>query len=125
MKKIRKVKFLYPGTMFSEESTEETSATTPYEVKVPKNAFAFEFYTVLEQDARLEDGRTIKHSEVEKDNVTYFPSGRIMTIEEVEKEVPDNRILISNIKNNSKDNKVIKTRMGNFQYYDRDKTRVI
>jgi len=125
MKKIHKVEFLYPGVLVSESSIEVVETTNPYEIKVPENAFAFKFFDVMEQEAKLEDGRVITHKETKRDDITYFPGGRIMTIEEVEKEVPDNRILISNIKNNSRDNKVIKTRMGNFQYYDKDKTIAI
>ena len=111
------VEFVYPGIIVSETSVKEVESRDTSEVKVPDGAFGFRFFDVL--IAKVEcDGKTVElRSDRLNQSPMHYYGGRILTREEVEREVPDNRILLDNMDGNGW-NRVIKTRMGNFQPFE-------
>jgi len=124
MRIIHKITFYYCGTFFDEDSTRVVKTRNPGNVVVPKHAFAFEFFDIVKQNATLEDGRVIEHSERKNSGPMYYPGAKIMTANDVKQEIADNKILLYNMECNGWE-KVIKTRMGNFKPYVTGKTVVI
>ncbi len=104
------VEFLHPGIFMSEESVKKVKSRDVLELKVPKTAFAFKFFGIK---STIVDGIKLT-SERLNISPTYFFGGRIMTLDEVCKELPDARTLISNMKCNHWD-RIIRCRTGNFQ----------
>lgn len=96
------VTFLSPGTFVSEETTKPIASwSVPEAVKLSKKIverygakpYAFRFSTRERGDNDL-DSKTTKESGL------YFLGGRVMTLPDVEREMPNERILISNMRNN-------------------------
>ncbi len=109
----------YPGSFVSEQSISEVkNRSMPTEL--PKGYFSFNFY---DQEEINQGGEKLmgKPKNYSKE---YYPGGRLMTLAEVKAEVPNSKILQSNMECNEWD-KVIKTRRGNFQPYDAAKNEVI
>lgn len=102
------VTFLYPGSFVAEESSKEIDSREG-KIKAPKTCFA---YYLWDREEHEVNGELLKGSVKNKSGLLYF--GEVMTIQEVEEKVPNNKILISNMRIN-KWNKVVRTRTGNFQ----------
>lgn len=100
-----------PGVFFSEESIREVESRDISDLEISPNVFRFYFFDIIETTV---EGVTLKS---EKINISpdYYPNARVMTVEEVKQEVPNNEILLSNME---EEGKVIKCQPGNFQRYD-------
>lgn len=103
------VEFLYPGALFSETSVEEVAERDPRKVQAPRECFGYKFFDRLE--VRVGDETLIGES---KNHSGTFYFGRVMTLEDVKREMPEADILIRNMKGNGYD-RIVKTRRGNFQ----------
>lgn len=110
------VTFSSPGTFFSEERTLEIDSWDAAKaVEMSKgiveryNAtpFAFRFTTRGRSEEEL-DSKIIAMSN------RYYLGGTAMTVEDVKREVPDSKILVSNMELNGWE-RVIKTPFGNIQ----------
>lgn len=101
------VVFLSPGSLFPNEQHVEV-LNRGVKVNVPNNCFGYYFYDRAETTL---DGETLYGQPKNKSGRTYI--GEVVTIEQVEKELPQS-ILYSNMRSNKWD-KVVRTRMGNYQ----------
>lgn len=113
---IRKhfVRFRYLGSFFSKESSNEVADRDPLKVGVPEGAFAFTFYDLVVGVA-IENGKAIPVSSAALDESNhYYYGGKIYTVTELKKELPNKRILVSNIECNGY-RRAIKCRTGNWQ----------
>jgi len=105
------VTFLSPGTFVYEETTKpidswdvSKACEMSHSIKERHGAvpFAFVFSTRERGEADLD-------SKVTKRSGRYYLGGRVMTLAEVEKEMPKEQILISNMRNNKIDRVVVNT----------------
>lgn len=96
------VTFLSPGTFFSEETTKPINSWDPNEAVLMSKKiverhgakpFAFVFTT-------RERGPKDLDSKVTKTSGRYFLGGKVLTLAEVEKQMPKETILISNMRCN-------------------------
>lgn len=104
------VEFLLPGTFMPEMITREVVDRQVETLDIPKNAYAFSFYDVLSTEA---EGELLESGELNKSG-RYYVGARVLTLKEVEREYPNERILIDNIRFNHWD-EIILCRTGNFQ----------
>jgi hypothetical protein len=107
------VEFYYPGIMVDEASVKVVNHRDSKKVNVPSGSFGFRFFDVKsteEGDVKMESDRL---------NLSpmYYYGGRIMTLDDVRREMPNDRILISNMESNGW-SRVIKCRTGNFKPFD-------
>lgn len=116
------VNFYMPGSFFSEESTLEVSAdlrNSPMDVVAlaPRSAFAFSFFDVKETEV---DGEILRSRRV---NVSgrYYIGGRVMTLEDVRRDIPNSRILQDNMTSNGWI-RVIRCKTNNIQPLEDDDT---
>ena len=120
MNHVRKtyIEFLYPGSFFSESSTQEVKTRDVSKVKVPKNAFGFKFFDILSVVVDT-DGKKVKLTS-ERINVSpkHYYGGKLYTVAELKREFPNERILISNIEGNGYP-KAIRCRTGNWQPFEK------
>lgn len=103
------VEFSYRGAFFSEHSCKEIAERNPALVIVPEGAFAYRFY---DQEQMMVGDELLTGQCKNYSGYTYF--GKTYTLEEVKREFPQYSILISNMERNGW-NKVVKTRIGNWQ----------
>ncbi len=103
------VTFLSPGTFFCEESTQPIDSWDPDAAVTMSRAiverhgatpFAFYFTTRSRNENEL-DSKEVKRSG------KYYLGGRVLTLEQVKSEMPDERILISNMECNGWDKIII------------------
>ena len=120
MNHVRKtyIKFLYQGSIYSESSTREVKSRDVSKVKVPKNAFGFEFFDILSVVVDA-DGKKIqlKSKRINASPMHYY-GGKLYAVAELEREFPNERILISNIKA-SDNQKAIRCRTGNWWPFEK------
>lgn len=110
------VEFFYPGVMFDETSLEEVTSRDVDRVKVPQGAFGFLFFDLMS----TEEGGVKMESDRLNISPMYYYGGRIMTLDEVRREVPSAHTLIGNMEGNDY-NRVIRCRTGNFKpFHDGD-----
>lgn len=104
------IQFLSPGSFFSESSSKQVKSRDDSKVKIGKYSFGYRFYDRNEfsnpDTGELMTGKPLNHS-----NWTYF--GETMSVNQVKKNVKDNRILVANMENNGF-KKVVKTKFGQF-----------
>lgn len=114
-----RIEFIYPGSLFSEESSAVIDHRDPARVKIEDGAFAFRFYDLKTLAGTLEDGSPISKSERINISKTYYPGGEVFTADDVARLEPkeDYRILLSNMRGNGY-GLVVRTRRGNFQPFD-------
>lgn len=105
------VEFLYPGIVFDESSAKPVDGRNPSEIEVPDRAHAFRFYDVGETTDE-DSGVTLKSERMHYSG-TYYPGGEVWTQERVWRELPDERILLSNMKGNRWE-EVVRTRFGSW-----------
>lgn len=105
------VTFYSPGSFVHEETTKpidswniEKAVKMSKEIKERYDAIphSFQFKTRIRGDHDLD-------SKVSKVSKTYFLGGEILTLAEVKEKMPDERILISNMKGNGWDKIIINT----------------
>ena len=120
MNHVRKtyIEFLYPGSFFSESSTQEGTTRDVSKVKVPKNAFGFEFFDILSAVVDA-DGKKARITS-KRINVSpmHYYGGKLYTVAELKRKFPNERILISNIEDNGH-RKAIRCRTGNWQPFEK------
>ena len=103
------VEILYPGAFVSGTEVRPVDSRDPAKFQAPEGCFGYRFFDreeVVSGDEVLA-GKPKNYSETH-----YF--GKAMTVDEVKSEVPNSRILVSNMQENGWD-RVVKTRCGNFQ----------
>lgn len=103
------VEFLYPGILFPESEIREVSDRDSL-IDAPKNCFAYQFFE--RQETNAEDGEVLLGKPKNYSGRFYF--GKLKTLEDVKKETPEARTLISNMESNNW-NPVVLTRRGNYQ----------
>lgn len=90
----RFIEFLYGGLIVAETSGREaTAAEIAGSVTLPKGALAYRFYSKTES---FVDGEKLIGNVRDRSGWTY--QGRRMSIYDVESEMPDQEILISNMR---------------------------
>lgn len=102
---VHYVEFAYPGIIVSETSSKVVDKRDAKKVQPPKGCYAFRFFDRTEAKTGDETliGKNKNHS------AWYYVQGsRVMTLDDVKREMPDQRILISNMENNGY-KKVIRT----------------
>ena len=102
------VEFLYLGIMFENTGVKKIKVRDSSKVTVPKDAYGYRFFDILESRCGNE---TLKGNPKNYSGAHYF--GKVMTLDDVKREVPDSNSLQKNMINNNYD-RVVKTRMGNF-----------
>ena len=114
------VEFTCPGAFFNETYSREVDTRDPSCLQIPDNAYAFQFYDIIGTTQVIWNLKSVDNERVtmksERMNLSlrYYLNGKVMTYDEVAAEVPNNKILLSNMKCNGWRG-VIKTRFGNFQ----------
>lgn len=107
------VEFMYPGTFVSEYESKRTPSRCTRGIAVPEGAFGFRVYDRLVAEVVYEGKHhLLQGSRLRVSGVTYI--GELFGVERVRREVPDNKILLANMKCNGWE-AVVKTRCGNFQ----------
>lgn len=103
------VKFWYRGAFVDEDSCRMVNSRDIGALIIPQSVYALEFY-----DIRIahESGGVLK-SEPFNRSPKLFYGGQIMTVADVEREIPDHDILLDNMRINGWA-RVIKTRAGHF-----------
>ncbi len=87
------VEYYYPGILFAETGVKEIPDREVANLKFPKNAYSFRFFDrkiTIENEVKMESDRL---------NLSplYFIGGQKMTLAEVKKAMPEQKILISNM----------------------------
>lgn len=115
------VEFFYPGSFVAETEVEEVKSKDATKIQVPDGSYGFRFFDRQEITAENEkhEPETLYGKPKNYSGVFYF--GRIMTLDDVKREMPDATILIGNMETNKWD-KVVKTRCGNFQTFKEEDT---
>ncbi len=114
------VRFFIPGSFFPESTTQEVRERTPEAAKPwPDCAFAFQFFS---QEQMEGESGVLVGPETDKSG-RYYIDARKMTAEEIEKEVPESRMLVANMRGNGWQY-VVKCRTGNFQPLE-DRDRIV
>lgn len=101
------VEFLFPGSFFPEtDEVEIESRESKFEI--PATCFGYSFFDVETVEV---NGETLTGEPKNKSPRVLF--GEVFDEERVAREVPDSRILLSNMRNNNLT--IVRTRCGNFQ----------
>lgn len=109
------VEYLMPGTFFAESETEKVSSRDITKLKIPKNAFGFQFFDVT---STVIDGEKL-HGKPKNYSKRYLLAEEVLDKEGVKKKIKNNETLLSNMHYN--DYKVVaQTRHGNIQPVDKD-----
>ena len=112
------VQFLYPGTLFLGTLAKEVSSRD-LEVEAPKECFGYRFFD--RQESVAKDGEVLIGGAKNYSGTHYF--GKLMTLGDVKREVPNSNILVSNMEVNGYD-RVVRTRKGNFQTFTDEDTLI-
>lgn len=102
------IEFYYPGSFFPETSVLEIKSRKD-KLDIPKQCYGYMFFDIEEIETK---GEKLTGNRKNQSGMTFI--GQKYTVEEIKKEFPDNRILISNIENNGY-LFAVKTRCGNWQ----------
>jgi len=108
------VRLFFPGVFFAETSECIIKTRDVNNITIPDNCYGYMFY---DREETMLHGVELQSGEINKTGIHYF--GRAMTLAEVKKELPSERILIFKMENNGWD-RVVKTRTGNFQPFEED-----
>lgn len=111
------VRFFYPGSLVSETSTHEVADRDTSKLDVPKGAFGWNFYDKLVVEA---GGKKLWGPEENTSGTTYL--GEVYDLARVKREMPNERILISNMEGNGFE-RVVVTGRGTFPLRDGDEVR--
>jgi len=126
MKKVKKyfVKFFSPGIIVAEIQTKKIKSLNPYKIKFPDHAYSF---TLNEREDVIDEetGKEYLGKDKQVGPRYYHPDSKVETLEEVKKNRPSARILISNLENNNW-HKIIWSRWGNWpQPFDPEKDVIL
>src|SRR3989344_1115482 len=103
------VEFLFPGSLFPESEIRKVP-NRQASVQAPKGCFGYKFFE--RQETEAEDGEVLLGRPRNYSGTHYF--GKVKTLNDIRREMPDQRTLISNMEGNGWD-KVVQTRRGNYQ----------
>jgi len=103
------VEFLLPGTMFSEAETRPLPYRGAPITNVPARCFG---YRVFDRREVEEGGETLVGKPHNYSPTTYF--GREYSVADLVRDMPHERVLISNIRDNGY-HRAVRTRLGNWQ----------
>jgi len=104
------VEYYYPGSFFSETSVKEIAQRDVSKIVIPDDAFGFKFFDRVHAEI---DGVELQSKRLNISQM-HFYGGRIMSIEDVRRECPDDRILLANMEYSGWKN-IIVCRTGNTQ----------
>ena len=110
---------MYAGVFMSESSEEKVKERDHTLIDAPKDCFGYRFFSREEVES---NGETLRGANQNYSGTYYF--GTVMTKEQVEKHVDKPNTLLSNMRSNNWD-RVVKTRLGNFQPFNRDKDVIL
>jgi hypothetical protein len=112
------VEFAFPGESLHTNSAEEVKSRDVSKVKVPVGAYGFKFFDVIAKQARI-NGRVVEtESRRMSESPTYFCGGRLYSMKDVRRGIPNGDVLITIMRANDC-TKVIKTRAGNICLFDK------
>lgn len=100
------VRFILKGNLFNNYRTEEIEARNLDHIRIPDDAFAYFFFDRIFEDQKISDPQNISP-------VIYI--GIKYSLEEIKKDFPDAKILISNLEKNGCTN-AVRTTFGNWQF---------
>ena len=103
------VEFFYPGAFVSESEVREVPNRVA-SVDAPEECFAYKFFE--RQETEAEDGEVLLGKPRNYSGTHYF--GKIKSLDDIKREMPNQRTLISNMERKGWD-KVVQTRRGNYQ----------
>lgn len=109
------VRFLYRGIFVSETDDVAINHKDPMQVVCPKNAYGFRFF---EKAECIIDGEKLT-GEAKNFSPTYYVAGDVLTLEYIKQNMPNEKILISNMECNKWD-KVINVFGSFFPFKDND-----
>ncbi len=113
-KTIHFAKFLYWGILTSESSEREVETRDPKKVDMPEHAFGFYF---LDRKLVMDGKEKLWGKDTNTSGIYYY--GKEMTLAEVEKEMPGESVLISNMRGNGY-KRVVFTGRGTYPLNDDD-----
>jgi hypothetical protein len=90
------VEFLSPGTVMANASSREVTSRDPLAVDLPRGAYAFRFYDIVEGEI---DGTPVRSERVDRSK-TYYPGGEIRSLEECRARSRASSILVMNMESN-------------------------
>jgi hypothetical protein len=94
------VEFLYPGIMFSKNSTQKVKSRDISAIKIPDGAFALRFYDVTFNEVKI-DGKILRDKPKNSKKTGWqYLGGEVLSLADVKKKMPDAKILISNMEGN-------------------------
>jgi len=102
------IEFLYPEASFRVLDIREMNGSTG--IEMPEDCYGFRFFKI--SSGLLPDVQ-------ESNTTTYYLGKEVMTLEDVEREMPQEKDLIKKMKENKWD-KVVKTRCGDFHHFTID-----
>lgn len=114
------VKFYYPGAFFAETEIVEIETFNPLSIIIPDGAYAFQSYKVKTLSVYIDGVLFTKRQPPFEKTKMHYPGGQVLTLQDIESEFGADSILYKNIKYNGYQY-ALKTRCGNYQFYDPDK----
>lgn len=110
MKKTKEtyLEFMYPGVITAEYSQKKVEGREPKKLEWPDGAYAAQYFDIYTIE---DEGHVYKTRRENLSPLYYKPDAKVMTVEDVEREMPNEKILISNMKCNKWD-KVVFSRFG-------------
>lgn len=110
------VEWLYPGSLFPEESVQKVETRNPNRMAktVDASVFAFSYFDQTMDKITIDGEQQIVYGKRRNVSGRYYPGGKTFTAAQLKKLDGDYGILISNMEGNGW-KKVVRTRRGNFQ----------
>jgi len=116
---IRKtfVEFAFRDESFH-NSAKEVKSRDVSKIKIPDGVFGFKFFDIIVKQARI-NGRVIEtESSRINESPTYFCGGRLYSMKDVRREIPNGDVLLAIMRVNDC-TRVIRTRTGNICLFDK------
>ena len=105
------IEFLYPGSPYCNTSTHGVKTRDVPNVNVPENAFGFKFFDTLSTVIDVGNRNMQFTSERISVSPMYYYGGKVYTVEELKREIPNEHTIIRNIEGEGC-KKAIKCRAG-------------
>jgi pantothenate kinase len=105
------VEFLYPGIMVSETSSKEVKSRDISEIEIPGGAYALKFYDIEYNEVNIDNKVFKDETKRCRETGWQYLGGEVLSLADVKKKMPTEKILISNMEGN-KIKKVVKTKFG-------------
>lgn len=124
MKKITNtyVQFHTLGLVFGESWNEPIASTDPLKIEWPESAYAF---NIFQRDDVIDGDKEYRGEAVQVGPRYYHPDSKVETLSEVEARLPNEQILLGNMRGNHWAS-IIWTRWGNWlQPFEPDKMEVL